>query len=482
MSSHVKREAGYRPSDPEWEAKEELRLRELEEARARAAQMEKTMRWWSDCTANWREKWSKVRTERNKAREDVRLLRGRVDAATKEAAALKRDKQELEAEVDQLRRELDYLSSCLGELHKQGGLRPVQTFAFDCAASTCDEMQLRVALAVSQWGADPLHDAAQRCALFSPFTPPTSRIADGPPSVDHEVLLSSTASSAIHAESEHLEKLLDPEATNGLQRDPEQTEQRAPLLQLRLDEAAKLLLAERQEKNQLAKTLEKQATELGQLKAKYDELRKSRQDTLKELSQVRAEHQDELECIRIDLEDEASGRTCLDKRLTELRAQGTHVLCGPNAPLVCCRLRIAREWKEGNHRSSPGFVVSSSSLPFPALTPIIWRERRKTRATIKGRRQDEKDRDSRFTRVSLVRRQASLQACAAQRRVALTSANVSLLNTRLRERLNSPRTFIWQVDSATNNIRKLQRCNDELQEQVETLQVQLDHLQTRLVD
>ena len=45
----------------DWESREELRLRELEEARARAAQMEKTMRWWSDCTANWREKWSKVR-------------------------------------------------------------------------------------------------------------------------------------------------------------------------------------------------------------------------------------------------------------------------------------------------------------------------------------------------------------------------------------------------------------------------------------
>lgn len=49
---------GYVESD--WEAKEALRQRELEEARARAAQMEKTMRWWSDCTANWREKWSKV--------------------------------------------------------------------------------------------------------------------------------------------------------------------------------------------------------------------------------------------------------------------------------------------------------------------------------------------------------------------------------------------------------------------------------------
>lgn len=43
-----------------WHDKQEMMQRELEEARARAPQMEKTMRWWSDCTANWREKWSKV--------------------------------------------------------------------------------------------------------------------------------------------------------------------------------------------------------------------------------------------------------------------------------------------------------------------------------------------------------------------------------------------------------------------------------------
>lgn len=56
--SHQRQSAQH--FEPDWEAKEELRLRELDEARARAAQMEKTMRWWSDCTANWREKWSKV--------------------------------------------------------------------------------------------------------------------------------------------------------------------------------------------------------------------------------------------------------------------------------------------------------------------------------------------------------------------------------------------------------------------------------------
>ena len=62
-----------------WEYCEEQRLRELEEAKDRAVQMEKTMRWWSECTASWREKWSRVRDERNKSREEFKLLRLRFD-------------------------------------------------------------------------------------------------------------------------------------------------------------------------------------------------------------------------------------------------------------------------------------------------------------------------------------------------------------------------------------------------------------------
>ncbi|GCB80979.1 hypothetical protein scyTo_0023113, partial [Scyliorhinus torazame] len=91
--------------DGDWESREELRLRELEEARARAAQMEKTMRWWSDCTANWREKWSKVRAERNKSREEVRQLRQKLEALSKELTTVKREKQELSNENEQLRLE-----------------------------------------------------------------------------------------------------------------------------------------------------------------------------------------------------------------------------------------------------------------------------------------------------------------------------------------------------------------------------------------
>ncbi|XP_054985093.1 coiled-coil domain-containing protein 102B [Sorex araneus] len=79
------------PSAPgEWDVREELRRRELAETKARAAQMEKTMRWWADCTANWREKWAQVRAERNRAREDGRRLRLQLDQALKELSALRK--------------------------------------------------------------------------------------------------------------------------------------------------------------------------------------------------------------------------------------------------------------------------------------------------------------------------------------------------------------------------------------------------------
>ncbi|XP_069156950.1 coiled-coil domain-containing protein 102A isoform X2 [Procambarus clarkii] len=85
-----------------WHDKQEMMQRELEEARARATQMEKTMRWWSDCTANWREKWSKVRSERNKAREEVRILRGRLEVSQRETGVLRREKNDLEAQMTHL--------------------------------------------------------------------------------------------------------------------------------------------------------------------------------------------------------------------------------------------------------------------------------------------------------------------------------------------------------------------------------------------
>lgn len=419
MSSHVKRDPSYRSYDSEWEAKEELRLRELEEARARAAQMEKTMRWWSDCTANWREKWSKVRTERNKAREEARLLRARVDAATKEAAALKRDKHELEAEVDQLRQEFDYLRTT------ESG---------------------------------------------------------GPATVRDPELLAPSGSAPSHMEREQLEKLLDEEAGLPLQQDLDPADQQASLLQLRLDECTKLLLVERQEKSHLAKTLEKQTAELGQLRAKYDELRKSRQDTLKELSQVKAEHQDELECILIDLEDEASGRTCLDKRMTELRAQLVQ-LQGENAAEWGRRERLETEklaLERDNKNLRASLQEMHECLQRKAQSPSAGTDQKTVQAELQHRTKELLDLKHAHSKLKKVLQEKSTELSHALRRSEQYEAEVKKLRGRIDELKKELATAEDEADSATNSIRKLQRSNDDLQGQVETLQVQLEHLQTRL--
>ncbi|VDK40273.1 unnamed protein product [Taenia asiatica] len=71
------------------------RDRDLIELRGRCAQLEKTVRWWSDCTTNWREKWSCVRDERNQLREELRRTKLAL-------TALQRQNEELIYRLDQL--------------------------------------------------------------------------------------------------------------------------------------------------------------------------------------------------------------------------------------------------------------------------------------------------------------------------------------------------------------------------------------------
>lgn len=96
----------------DWEIFEAVKIQELEEVKARAAQMEKTMRWWSDCTANWREKWSKVRGERNKAREEARQLRIKLDSVIKELSMLKKINQDLLSEKENLENGTAWKTEC----------------------------------------------------------------------------------------------------------------------------------------------------------------------------------------------------------------------------------------------------------------------------------------------------------------------------------------------------------------------------------
>ncbi|OQR77599.1 coiled-coil domain-containing protein 102A, partial [Tropilaelaps mercedesae] len=65
--------------------------------------------WWSDCTNNWRDKWSKARAERNEAKEELRRMRTTCEQHTKELESLVSERSTLEQEIINLRSEVHRL-------------------------------------------------------------------------------------------------------------------------------------------------------------------------------------------------------------------------------------------------------------------------------------------------------------------------------------------------------------------------------------
>ncbi|XP_043998748.1 coiled-coil domain-containing protein 102A isoform X3 [Gambusia affinis] len=327
----------------DWETREELRLRELEEARARAAQMEKTMRWWSDCTANWREKWSKVRAERNRARDEIRQLRQRLDTLTKELTGVRRERQELATENEALRQET---------LHFRGDptadpatgtsslpLSPPHHSASSSSSSSATPSSPAPSLSSSKVitdckfeegppgspEAEPVRDVdldREKMGQQKDLELLESVLHCGGPGSDAQDSWSSRGVSAAGSRSSSC--LSRQERSRQLWEDMSSVEEdssKLNALQLRLDESQKVLLKEREDKLALSRSIERLETELSQWKLKYEDLSKSKQEALKQLNLLKEMHQDELGRISEDLEDELGARTNMDKKLAELRAE-----------------------------------------------------------------------------------------------------------------------------------------------------------------
>ncbi|KAL8182363.1 UNVERIFIED_CONTAM: hypothetical protein K2H54_054891 [Gekko kuhli] len=247
----------YNSSD--WEICEELRIRELEEAKARAAQMEKTMRWWSDCTANWREKWSKVRTERNKAREEGRQLKLRLESTLKELSVLKKIKQHVlsenqEVETDNIWKknfdssDVHWMKEDHTRLLEKEPLKYVQNkkiFDVDCihedtrtAENSLEHHNIRINLEILNSGG--------KCTTAVSLENPN-------PSKDH--LAYSQDDKVIHIS----------------------------VLQLQLHELQKILQKEQKIRSSLEKEVENLKSEKSLWKWKYDELKMSEEGSLKQI-------------------------------------------------------------------------------------------------------------------------------------------------------------------------------------------------------
>ncbi|XP_026698742.1 coiled-coil domain-containing protein 102B [Athene cunicularia] len=255
----------------DWEIFEAVKVQELEEVKARAAQMEKTMRWWSDCTANWREKWSKVRGERNKAQEEARQLRIKLDGVVKELSMLKKINRDLVNEKEHLENvtawktkcscsEISYIKKDLNQLTFLER-EPVKELSKTNKITEAED---------AEKDAEVIKDQSNHNKKFTPKSPDSFR--NGVPSIYLEEPKKSLDSTAQTTGND----LMD-----------------VSVLHLHLAEMQKILQKEREMNVFLEKEMEKIENELFIWKWKYEELRQTKLESLKQLERLQFENTSE---------------------------------------------------------------------------------------------------------------------------------------------------------------------------------------------
>ncbi|XP_062424089.1 coiled-coil domain-containing protein 102B isoform X2 [Rhea pennata] len=256
----------YINNSSNWEIYEAIRIQELEEVKARAAQMEKTMRWWSDCTADWREKWSKVRAERNKAREEARQLRIKLEMVVKELSTLKKINQDLVSEKENLKNIISRKkeSSCSEMLYIKEDLNQLISLEQESVKDMSKTKEIPE---------DTMKDVevvkeALRSNQNKKITP---KLPDSFPKGVSRIDLEEP-----------------PKKLDNIAKTSENDLIHVSVLHLHLAELQKILQKEREMNVFLEKEVEKIENDLSLWKWKYEELKQSRQESLKQGSWLMA--------------------------------------------------------------------------------------------------------------------------------------------------------------------------------------------------
>uniref|UniRef100_A0A182PRC8 Myosin tail domain-containing protein n=1 Tax=Anopheles epiroticus TaxID=199890 RepID=A0A182PRC8_9DIPT len=474
--------------DTEWEARESQRQRELEEARARAAQMEKTMKWWSDCTANWREKWSKVRTERNKARDEAKQLRSNLEAAIKESNSYKREKCELEMQITQLKKEMEKVHTLM---MKHAG-------RFNKASLDAADEPDRDGRGDNNCSPDISSDGLKNVNSEDGLVTKLPNLPDDGTGGD---MLATNANADLDIEEyilqggampKHSVEFKDKSEQMAEERrliqqlskddyDEDYLLQKISMLQLRLDDAQKTIQIEREEKNAVHRNLEKARQDMQELRDKCEELRAAKQDAVRELLTLQEQHRVEMRITHNSLQEETAARETLERRLCELRTE-LERLQAENAAEWGKRERLETE-KLNMEREAKKLRAECQDLQErlerkgrPLINSDV--ELRSLQQELLDKNKELSDIRHSHSKMKKMLSEANTELGHAVRRAEQYETEVKRLRSRVEELKNDLASAEDELDAACNHVRRLQRTNEELSGQTEGLQVQIQHLQT----
>lgn len=234
----------------------------------------------------------------------------------------------------------------------------------------------------------------------------------------------------------------------------------------------------------LSKTIEKMEGEISHWKMKCEELNKSRQDVMTQLSLLQERHQDELGRISEDLQDELGVRSSMDKKLAELRAE-----------MEGLQAENAEEWGRRERLETEKLNLERENkklrLQIQDLEEVLTRKRRQTASALDTdlksiqselfeKNKELSDLRHGHTKLKKQHHEKTAELTHANRRVEQLEVEVKKLRLRVEELKKELGQAEDQLDESQNQTRKLQRSLDEQTELNENLQVQLEHLQSRL--
>uniref|UniRef100_S4REJ7 Coiled-coil domain-containing protein 102A n=1 Tax=Petromyzon marinus TaxID=7757 RepID=S4REJ7_PETMA len=427
---------------------EELRLRELEEARTRALQLEKTMRWWSDCTASWREKWAKVRAERNRAREEASSLRERLEGATAELAEARRERRGMSADNARILREA---GGPRAETERRGEedegdegdgeqepVRDTQPGKLSVALPSNKD----TTLVEEPW--EKRRDAGN----YRRGAGPAGRLQEA------------AVASAVEEELA-----------------------RATVLRLRLDESLKTLLKERENNLLLAARVHECILSVSKSKDNWFQTKLPKQRFIDQLALLREAHEAEMGRMTEDLEDQVSAHSSMDKKLSDMRAE-----------LERLQAENAAEWGKRERLDTEKLALERDNkklrLQLDDLEEQLSKRRKQTasasdadlrsvQAQLYEKNKELCDLRHAYGKQRKAQADVAAELAHAQRRAEQSEAEVKKLRQRVDELKREAARAEDELDETQNQVRRLQRSLDEQVETSENLQVQLEHLQTR---
>lgn len=414
------------------------------------------MKWWSDCTQNWREKWSKVRTERNKAREEVKQLRASLETARKDAENYKREMEKVHL----------LMIKHAGQFKKNG-----------------DEDNRDASNGSPDMSSDGLKNVNSEDGLVTKVSDNNNGTStNGENDVDllEEALakhsLQLTKDEQI-AEERRLIQQLSKEDQN-----EDFLLEKVTTLQTKLDEAQKISHLEREEKNALHKNFEKLRHEFHELRSKCEELRQAKQEAVRELLTLQETHRAELRIANNSLQEEVVARESLEKRICDLRTE-----------LEKLQAENAAEWGKRERLETEKLTMDRENKKLRSeLQDLQDRLERKGRpitnsdAEIRTMQQDLADKTKELVdvkhsnnKMKKMLAESNTELQHAVRRAEQYETEVKRLRTRVEELKRELAAVEDELDSTLNHVKRLQRQNEELTAQNEQFQVQMQHFQSR---